>query len=84
MKTRPDSTHPFFAPLLGFLLALVIVYSGFVHSLIALLLVGAIPGTVMSISPTLMLVFFAAASWVTLHKLWKENRRYANKPSLES
>lgn len=83
MTIRLDSTRPFFAPLLGFLLALIIVYTGFVNTLIAFLLVGAIPGTLMSISPTLMLLFFVATSCLALRQLWNENRRY-NKPSLES
>lgn len=49
---------------ISFVLALVITQSGFLNILIAFLLVGAIPGTPENVSPTVMLVLFAAIAWL--------------------
>lgn len=67
MKARhTNKNQKIIAPILGFISALVIVYSGFVNALIAFFLVGAIPGTSWSVSPIIMLLFFGAASWLLL------------------
>lgn len=84
MKFTPARLQPFVAPIIGLLLALVIVYSGFIHVLVAFFLVGAIPGTLLSISPTIMLIFFVGASCLVIAKAWREKDSYTSKPSLES
>lgn len=49
---------------ISFVLALVIVYSGVLHVLVAFLLVGAIPGTTISLPPVIMLTLFGAIAWL--------------------
>lgn len=50
------------------MLALVIVYSGFLQSLLMFLIIGIIPGTTISVPPTIMLVAFIAISWLLIFR----------------
>lgn len=60
---------------LGFLLAVIIVYSGFINTLLALFLVGAIPGTNMNIDPTIMLIGFATIALCVLFQTSSKSLR---------
>lgn len=59
MKTLLNKNQDVIPALLGFIFALAIVYTGLLNSLIAFLVVGAIPGTALSISPFIMMILFS-------------------------
>jgi hypothetical protein len=80
MKRKID-TRKTFTLTISFVLALIIVYSGFLNALMAFVLVGAIPGTSLSISPSIMLVACAAIGWLIVFGYIA--RRYAFQPKPE-
>lgn len=49
--------------IVSFVLALLIVYGNLPHALMMLLMVGAIPGTSISLSPSVMLYSIIAITW---------------------
>lgn len=54
---------------LVFLAILVLSESGILNSLLIFLLIGAVPGTSINLSPNLMLIAIGAISWVILFNL---------------
>lgn len=58
MRARFSKKEDLVPAVLGLILALAIVYAGLLNSLIAFLVVGAIPGTALSISPYVMMLLF--------------------------
>lgn len=80
MKRKIDKTK-LFTLTISFILALVVVYSGFLNTLMAFLLVGAIPGTSLNISPSIMLAMCTAIAWLIVFGYIA--RRYTFQPKPE-
>lgn len=62
------NTQKIITLIVSFSLALVIVYTGFLNSLLAFLIVGAVPGTDYTISPTILLAVYGALLWIVFFR----------------